>query len=53
MKKILTALFIVFLTVPFSLAALDVPSLDGRVNDKAGVFSLGQKQQLEQYLEAP
>ncbi len=48
--KPLAVLLLLFL--PLSLMALDVPKLDGRVNDRAGVFSLSQKQQLEQYLAA-
>jgi uncharacterized protein len=49
--KIKTVLFLLLL-IPFSLSALDVPPLEGRVNDRAGIFSTSQSRELEQYLTA-
>lgn len=50
-NKITTLLFLIVL-IPFSLSALEVPPLEGRVNDRAGIFSSSQSRELEQYLTA-
>lgn len=49
MKKILLGFLFLFIAVP--LFAFDIPSLDSRVNDKAGVLSSVTKNKLEKLLE--
>jgi uncharacterized protein len=44
------ALLLVLLAGAGTLSALDVPRLEGRVNDYAGVLDAGQKAELESYL---
>jgi uncharacterized protein len=52
MKHRLTAFFLAALLLPNSIMALDVPSLEGRVNDEAGIFSTSQAQELDATLSA-
>uniref|UniRef100_UPI00262E091E TPM domain-containing protein n=1 Tax=Oceanispirochaeta sp. TaxID=2035350 RepID=UPI00262E091E len=52
MKHKITALILFIFFLPFTVMALDVPSLKGRVNDNAGIFSSSQKQNLESTLAA-
>lgn len=53
MKQIkLTLIFLGLVLISGSLAALDVPSMKGRVNDTAGVLSSSREKELDQYLEA-
>jgi uncharacterized protein len=52
MQSKLKNMLFLFLFVPFSLMALNIPPLEGRVNDRAGIFSSTQTRELEQYLTA-
>jgi len=41
-----------FVLVPFTIAALDVPPLEGRVNDRAGMIGSAAERDLTAYLQA-
>ncbi|OQY34369.1 MAG: hypothetical protein B6241_05135 [Spirochaetaceae bacterium 4572_59] len=52
MMKHVKLTVILLVLLPFSLTALDVPALKGRVNDTAGVLSSSREKELDQYLLA-
>ncbi|MDC7232941.1 MAG: TPM domain-containing protein [Spirochaetales bacterium] len=52
MKHPVKTLLLLLVFLPSMLSALDVPPLQGRVNDRASVFTSAQKQELENYLAA-
>jgi len=49
--KVMQFLLLIFF-LPLSLSAMNVPSLDGRVTDKARIFSSSQVRELENHLSA-
>jgi len=49
-KTILSAVFFLLLSLP--LLSLEVPPLEGRVNDRAGILSARNEQEISAYLEA-
>lgn len=52
MRSKIKAVLLICMLIPFSISALEIPPLEGRVNDTAGIFSASQSRELEQYLSA-
>jgi len=52
MRNTFKIVFLLCVLIPISISALEVPPLEGRVNDRAGIFSSSQSRELDQYLAA-